>query len=108
MQHKSLLIIGLLIFSLLIQNTCLHGYAGKSAVLVSCAHCPFKQIHKPTTEDKTYRGISHAPAHLPMYVLDSSNTQPIFRLATLALPGPVVPNMYKNTAPDELLHPPQV
>ncbi len=100
-------VIALLIFSLLIQNTCPHGFAGKSAVAASCSHCPMKGSHHQAPGSGKLSIFSHSTAHLPMYVLDLPNTRPIFRLAAIALPRPVVLNTYKNTAPDELLQPPR-
>jgi hypothetical protein len=101
------IILFLLIFTLLVQNTCPKGFAGKSAVTASCSHCPLMQTCKPATDGDTFGSISYAPAHLPTYVLDLPSTQPIFRLAAIASPQPVTPNSYKNTAPDELLRPPR-
>ena len=107
MRHRISIVLFLLIFALLVQNTCPQGFAGKSAVAASCSHCPQKQMHKPATEGDTLSSISHAPAHLPMYVLDIPNTQPTFRLIMTASSQPVIPNIYTNTAPDELLRPPR-
>jgi hypothetical protein len=97
----------LLIFSLLIQNTCPQGFAGKSTVASTCSHCPQKQTHKPAMEGNSLSNISKAPAHLPMYVLDMPNTQPTLQLIMTASTQPIIPNIYTNTAPDELLHPPR-
>jgi hypothetical protein len=107
MRYKIYIILLLLIVALLIQNTCPQGFAGKSTVAASCSHCPQKQAHTPVSESDTLGSISHAPAHLPMYVLDIPNTQPTFRLIATASSQPVIPNIYTNTAPDERLHPPR-
>jgi hypothetical protein len=107
MKHQISIVLFLLIFALLVQNTCPQGFAGKSTVAASCSHCPHKQAHKPAMEGNTISSISQAPAHLPMYVLASPNTQPTFRLVAIASLQPILPNTYKNTAPDELLHPPR-
>ena len=109
MRARTSVILFLLIFALLIQNTCLHGFAGKSTVASTCSHCPQKQANHPAPERDVIKVSisSHSTAHLPMFVLDIQNTQPIFRLAAIAIPQPVIPNTYKNTAPDELLHPPR-
>jgi len=107
MRHRISILLFLLIFALLVQNTCPHGFAGKSTVASTCSHCPQKQTHKSATEGDRVSSISHAPAHLPMYVLDIPDTQPTFRLLMTASSPPVIPNIYTNTAPDELLHPPR-
>ena len=107
MKYRVSMILFLLIVALLVQNTCPQGFAGKSTVAASCSHCPQKHTHRLATEGNTLSSISPAPAHLPMYVLDVPSTRPIFRLVAAASPQPVIPNTYKNTAPDELLHPPR-
>ena len=106
MKYGISIILFLLVFALLVQNTCPQGFAGKSTVAASCSHCPQKQTHR-LAEGNTLSSISQGPAHLPMYVLDIPIARPIFRLVAAASPQPVIPNTYKNTAPDELLHPPR-
>jgi len=107
MRYTVYIILPLLVIALLIQNTCPKGFAGKSTVTASCSHCPLKQAHKPVAESGKPGITSHAPVHLPMYVLDLPDTQPAFRLMAAASPQPAIPNTYKNTAPDELLQPPR-
>jgi hypothetical protein len=102
-------IILLLTLALLIQNTCPLGFAGKSTVASTCLHCPERQTHHPVPDGEGIKISiqSHSTAHLPIFVLDIPNTQTIFRFAVIAIPQPVMPNTYKNTAPDELLRPPR-
>ncbi len=107
MRSAISILLVLLSISLLIQNTCPQGRAGKSTVAASCGHCPMKQAHQPTPAAGKPVIVSHSPVHLPMYVLDIPNTRPSFRLAAIAIPQPVIPNTYKNTAPDEFLQPPR-
>ncbi len=107
MRYTIYIILPLLVIGLLIQNACPKGLAGKSTVTASCSHCPLKQVHKPMTESGTPGITSHAPVHLPMYVLDMPDTQPAFLLMAATSPQPVISNTYKNTAPDELLQPPR-
>lgn len=107
MWYRIQIILLLLVFALLVQNTCPHGFAGKSTVAATCSHCPWKQMHNPPTETEQLSFASHPTAHLPIYVLDMPNTQPAFRLSAIASPQPVIPNTYKNATPDELLHPPR-
>ncbi len=97
----------LLVFALLIQNTCPRGFAGKSAVTASCSHCPHKQVYQPALEGGMFSIASHPAAPMPTYVLDIPNTQPTFRLVAVASPQLVMTNTYKNAAPDELLQPPR-
>ncbi len=107
MQHKLYTIIALLIFALLIQNTCPHGFAGKSTVFASCSHCPHKQMFKSYGESGQLSIISNHMADMPLFVLEMPNPQPTFQLVLIASPQPIIPNSYKNTVPDELLRPPQ-
>ncbi len=107
MKSRVLTVILLLIVALLIQNTCPRGFAGKSTVASACSHCPHKQEHQPAPDSGKVSIASHSTAHTPMFVLDIPNTHPAFRLAAVAIPQPVIPNTYKNTAPDELLQPPR-
>ncbi len=107
MWRATYMLVSLPIVALLIQNTCPHGFAGKSSVASTCSHCPMKQEHKKVFEGTAFSSITKAPAHLPMYVLDTPNTKPAFQLAALATSQPVMPNTYKNAAPDELFQPPR-
>jgi hypothetical protein len=100
-------LIFLLVAALFIQNTCPHGFAGKSTVAASCSHCPHKHTETQAMEGKAFSSISPAPVHLPMYVLDIPDTKPVFRLEATTSPQPAIPNTYKNTATDELLQPPR-
>ncbi len=100
-------VIFLLVFALLIQNTCPHGFAGKSSVASSCSHCPQKQAHKQVFKGAAFSSISRVTAHPPLFVLDIPDTRPSFRLAALITPQPAIPNTYKDTAPKELLQPPR-
>ncbi len=107
MRFRINIILLLLIFALLIQNTCPHGFAGKSTVALTCSHCPQKHAHKPPSEGTAFSSITKTPAHLPIFVLDMPNTQPTFRLAAIAIPQQIIPNTYTNATPDELLQPPR-
>ncbi len=107
MRFQIIIILLPLIFALLIQNTCPHGFAGKSTVARTCSHCPHKKEQKAASGGIAFGSITKTPAHLPMFVLDVLNTQPTFRLAAMAIQQQVIPNSYTNTAPDELLQPPR-
>ena len=107
MKCRISIVLFLLIFALLVQNTCPRGFAGKSTVVASCLQCPQKQTHMPVAEGDSLSSITRPSVHLPMYVLDIPNTQPTFRLIMTVYAQPVFPNIYTNTAPDELLRPPR-
>jgi len=105
-QHKAYTVIALLIFALLIQNTCPHGFAGKSTVLASCSHCPHKQTLTAYAESGQVSIIPNHLVHMPLFVLEIPHSQPTFELVSAASPQPVIRNRYKNTFPDGLLRPP--
>ena len=107
MRYKIYIILSLLIVALLIQNTCPQGFAGKSTVAASCSRCPQMQVHTPPPENGLVSTASHPTARLPMYVLDIPSTQHLFRLMSIASPQPVIPSIYENNTPDELLPPPR-
>ncbi|HTG00533.1 MAG TPA: hypothetical protein VK654_08105 [Nitrospirota bacterium] len=111
MRHTITILLTWLIVGLLVQNTCPRGFGGKTTVAASssssCSHCQHTQTQKLNVEGSMFSSISRAPAHMPMFVLDIPNTQPAFRLVATASPRSVIPNTYKNTAPNELLHPPR-
>ena len=106
MQHKFSAIITLLVFALLIQNTCLHGFAGRSAVFASWSPCPHKQMHQLPAEGGLSSISSHAP-HMPLFVLEMPDPLPVFNLIAAVSPHPVILKSYKDALPKELLRPPQ-
>jgi len=108
MQHRLYATIALLIFALLIQNTCPHGFAGKSTVFASCSQCPHKQMLKAHPENGQLNIISKYLVHMPLFVLEMPNSRPTFQFLSAASSQPAIPNSYKNTFPDELLRPPHV
>jgi len=107
-QHTSYTVIALLIFALLVQNTCPRGFAGKSTMLASCSHCPHKEMTRSHSENGQLSIISNRPVHMPMFVLEMPNPQPAVQLVPVASLRPVISNRYKKTLPDELLRPPHV
>jgi hypothetical protein len=107
MMLKLRSIIFLLAFALLIQNTCVHGFAGKTSLASACANCSVK--HDPITpQDGGKRNISGAsPVHFPLYVFEVPKTSHTFRLEPIKSARPVLADSYKDALPDELFRPPQ-
>ena len=101
------MIISLLFFALLIQNTCPYGMAGKSTVAASCSHCPQKQILKAPSSVGQLSIVTGHSSPFPLFVLAMPHTRPAFRLTLVATPQRSIPNSYKNTYTDELLRPPR-
>lgn len=100
-------IIFLLVFALLIQNTCPFGSAGKSAVFASCAHCPLQHngIVSPHGQPNLVAGPQSA--HFPLYVFAVPKTVHTSQFSPLSSARPVLADRYKDALPDELLRPPR-
>jgi hypothetical protein len=106
MRHRFITIIALLVFALLIQNTCPYGMAGKSTVAASCSHCPQKQILKAPSSIGQLSILSGHSSPFPLFVLAMPHVHPSFRLTLISTPQLFIPNTYKNALPDGLLRPP--
>ncbi len=101
-------IIFLLAFALLIQNTCPHGYAGKSTVTSACAHCPLKHsLVAASPSVHTQLASDSSGIHFPMFVFSVPKTIHTFQLSPIETAQPVLIDRYKDALPDELLRPPQ-
>lgn len=100
-------VIFLLAFALLIQNTCPHGFAGKTSLASDCANCPVK--HNLTKLlDGGNRIISGASSvHFPLYVFEVLKTIHTFRFEPIKSSRPVLADSYKDALPGELLRPPR-
>jgi hypothetical protein len=100
-------IIFLLAFALLIQNTCPHGFAGKTAVARACANCPMKYnlMVQLDGQDKIASGAFSV--HFPLYVFEAPKTVHTFQPESIKSARPVLASGYKNALPDELLRPPR-
>jgi hypothetical protein len=98
----------LLVFALLVQNTCLHGFAGKTSFAGKCSHCPSKArtIASPDAK-KVLVPANPAPIIHPMYVFNVSKTSPPVPLQRLRTARPSLGIGYKDALPDDLLKPPR-
>jgi hypothetical protein len=100
-------VIFLLVFALLIQNTCPHGFAGKTAVARACSNCPVKH-HVAALQEAQGEALSASSVHFPLYVFEAPKIIFTFRLDPVKSARPVLANGYANVLPDELLRPPRV
>jgi len=108
MKSKPWLIIFLLSFALLIQNTCPFGAAGKSAVAsASCADCPLKHVVVVSQDGQNKLLSAVSAVHFPHYIFDVSETIPSLQISPITSEGPVLAKDYKDALPDELLRPPR-
>jgi hypothetical protein len=106
-MRKLKLIITLLAFALIIQNTCPLGAAGKSTVAAACDHCPLKH-HFIVSIDGQKDLVSDPSSVLyPMYVFSVPKTVNTFRLSPIHSAQPLLADNYQDALPDELLRPPR-
>jgi hypothetical protein len=107
MRHKFVTIIVLLIFALLIQNTCPHGYAGKSSMVSPCAHCPLKHVHAASPDRRSILVTVSSSLHIPLFVFAASKTVTAFQHGPTAFLDPPLAKSYEDALPEELLRPPE-
>ncbi len=107
MMLKSGFVIFILAFALLIQNTCPHGFAGKTSVASTCKNCSMKQHHSVSPDAQKKITSSAMPVHLPLFVFAVPKTIHTFQLSPITAARPILIDPYKDALPDELLRPPQ-
>ncbi len=110
MKTVALIVSFVLALSLLVQNTCPHGYAGKTSVIRACGHCPHKldrEAMKTVMQTvKLEPAVQKQASHPPLFVLAFQE-----KMHTL-LPAPVqtapafLANRYQDAGLHELLRPP--
>jgi len=101
-------VILLLALALLVQNTCPHGYAGKSSVASACDHCPMKKhFAAPSASAKTTVASVPSSDHFPLYVFAVQKPIHTFQLEPVTSARTVLANCYEDALPNELLRPPQ-
>lgn len=96
----------LLVFALLIQNTCPHGFAGKTSLASTCGHCPVKH-HVTALQEAQDEALTASSVHFPLYVFEAPKIIFTFRFDPIKSARPVLANGYANALPDELLRPPR-
>ncbi len=107
MTLKSVSLIFILAFALLIQNTCPHGFAGKSSVATACKNCPMKKQHDMSPDVQKKISSAKSQIHFPLFVFSVPKTIHTFQLSPIETARPVLLDRYKDALPDELLRPPQ-
>jgi hypothetical protein len=106
-------IIFLLVIGLLVQNTCPHGFGGKTALAKECGHCPFHLSTASSGSQKVFKADHadssdvHNPANFPMYVFAVPKTIPCCQPHQLRTAHPALIDGYQDPLPDELLKPPR-
>ncbi len=106
MKAAALIVSFVLALSLLVQNTCPHGYAGKTSVIRTCGHCPHKL---DTTAMKTVRmetTVKKQISPLPLFVLAVQERTAALRPAPLKRALAFLAHRHQDAEPYELLRPP--
>jgi hypothetical protein len=108
MKPMPLIIVFLLSFALLIQNTCPFGAAGKTAVSSLGRDCPLK--HRVVVSDCVQKNLApvFSTDQFPPYVFEAPEAIPAFQTAPCPSWKMVRANGYEDALPDELLRPPRV
>jgi hypothetical protein len=106
-MHRLWALILLIVIALFVQNTCPHGFAGKTTVMHSCDQCTFKQQHAPMTDRPARYTGGQAPMHYPLFLCSLPDSLYVLQ------PGPVrtleaaIGGRYADVNPAEILRPPR-
>ena len=110
MKRSSWPIILLLVFALLLQNTCLHGFAGKTSFTSftdQCTQCPSKTGKVKSPDVAKVLSSDSITIYFPMYIFTMPVMHYSVQLQRHRNPEPALVNGYKDAVPDELLKPPR-
>jgi hypothetical protein len=107
MMLKLRSVIIILAFALLIQNTCPHGFAGKTSVVPTCNHCTLKQHHSPSPDGMEKITSGSSSTHFPLFVFAVPKTIHTLQPSPVKSARLILADRYKDALPDELLRPPQ-
>ncbi len=100
-------IIFVLAFALLLQNTCPHGFAGKTSVVKSCGNCSMKQVHSLSPDGQNKISSASSISHPPLFIFAVPKTIPTFELYPVKNARLLLDDTYVDALPDGLLRPPQ-
>ena len=100
-------LIALLVLALFVQNTCPHGFAGKTSVAKTCDQCAFKEQHLAAASGEHSLFADPSPVHFPLFVFSLPMSAPAFQPGPAAVAEPVIGEPYTDAAPAELLRPPR-
>jgi hypothetical protein len=106
-MHKLTSIIFLLVFALLIQNTCPLGAAGKTIVASSCHNCPSKNSVSVSPDGLKGLVSDSSSIHFPLYVFAVPKTIHTFRLDLIKSKGLPIGGSYGDALPNKFLMPPR-
>lgn|SRR5208283_5059191 len=108
MMAKLRSILFLLVFALVIQNTCPFGAAGKTTLASACTHCPSNQsmVSSPDVQNKLVSDSS--TIHFPLYIFAIPKNIHTFHLELVKFSLLSLVEMYVDALPDGFLRPPRI
>ena len=107
MKAVALIVVSfVLVLSLLVQNTCPHGYAGKTSVVRTCGLCSHKPDQTAMQTVKMEPTFQKLPSHPPLFVLAFQEKMHTFQPAPVETARAFLADRYQDAAPFELLRPP--
>ena len=106
MKAVALIISFVLALSLLVQNTCPKGYAGKTSVVRSCGHCPHKLDQTATKTVRIESAVKKQASHLPLFVLAVHEELAALKPAPVETAPAFLAANYRDAERYELLRPP--
>jgi hypothetical protein len=107
MRRALLLIVCCLVLSLVIQNSCPFGAAGKSSVAPECGqNCPLMRQCSSAPIGQTAWTPDKTPNHFPLFLFTAMKPGHSFRADMLAGEPPFPSIHYIQAFPNQLLKPP--
>jgi len=107
MRRALVLIVCCLVLSLVIQNTCPFGAAGKSSVVPKCGHCPLMRQCATAPEGQATWSPGSTPSHFPLFLFTAVRLDHTFQVGVASGSMPLLVIHYKEAFPAELLIPPK-
>jgi hypothetical protein len=101
------LIVVLIVFALFVQNTCPHGFAGKTTVARTCGHCSLKEHHAASLDRQEGLTAGRTPVHYPFFVLSRPKPIQAYQRGPVASVEPGLTGRYTDALPAERLQPPR-
>ncbi len=107
MKQFFTILVALLSISLVVQNTCPFGKAGKTAVGPACGHCPLHKLQCAASADNATHVLPRMSAQFPLFVFTPEQREPLALPALLdRLPAPAATS-YTDAVAKGPLRPPR-
>lgn len=96
-----------LILALMVQNTCPHGFAGKTTLAKTCGSCS-NQTHNAPAQDGLKSVSDHpSPDHPPMYIFALPLIIRLMQSQAIETKLTLLEDSYQDVLPDEIRKPPR-